>query len=154
MVEKYNEANETAATPVIEYCPKCAKRHPKMIKARQTKNGKQMYRCTNCNKRFVSDTGQLTFYSHQSLSKWEIVLEDALNGLALSKTAVKIDMHYVTVFRFTIFIFFYGPPYFPRIIKKQHNNHILLCLYITFSRYHSNSISDKKKNYSTNDTSL
>lgn len=75
MVEKYNEANETAATPVIEYCPKCAKRHPKMIKARQTKNGKQMYRCRSCNKRFVSDTGQ-----------------DALNGLALRKTTVKIDI--------------------------------------------------------------
>lgn len=75
MVEKYIEANETAATPVIEYCPKCAKRHPKMIKARQTKNGKQMYRCRSCNKRFVSDTGQ-----------------DALNGLALRKTTVKIDI--------------------------------------------------------------
>ena len=93
------EANETAATPVIEYCPKCAKRHPKMIRAGQAKNGKQMYRCTSCNKRFVADTGQLTFYSHQSLSKWEIVLEDALNGLVLRKTAVKIGVYYVTVFR-------------------------------------------------------
>ena len=97
MVEKYNEANETAATPVIEYCPKCAKRHPKMIKARQAKNGKQMYRCRSCNKRFVSDTGQ-----------------DALNGLALNKTTVKIGVHYVTVFRFTIFIFFYGPHIFQK----------------------------------------
>ena len=40
MVEKYIGANETAATPVIEYCPKCAKRHPKMIKAGQTKKWK------------------------------------------------------------------------------------------------------------------
>ena len=99
MVEKYIVANETATTPVIEYCPKCAKRHPKMFKAGQTKNGKQMYRCTNCNKHFVADTGQLTFYSHQGLSKREIVLEDVLNGLALRKTAVKIGVHYVTVFR-------------------------------------------------------
>ena len=75
------------------------KKHPKMIKAGQAKNGKQMYRYTSCNKRFVADTGQLTFYSHQSLSKWEIVLEDALNGLSLRKTAVKIRVHYVTVFR-------------------------------------------------------
>ena len=37
MGEKYIEANETAATPVIEYCPKCAKRYPKMLKAGQTK---------------------------------------------------------------------------------------------------------------------
>lgn len=58
MVEKYIETNEPAATPVIEYCLKCAKKHPKMIKAGQIKNGKQMYRCTNCNKRFVADTGQ------------------------------------------------------------------------------------------------
>ena len=41
MVEKYIVANETAATPAIEYCPKCAKRHSKMIKSGQTKNGKQ-----------------------------------------------------------------------------------------------------------------
>ena len=99
MVEKYIAANETVATPVMENCLKCAKRHSKMIKAGQTKNGKQMYRCTNCNKRFVADTGQLTFYSHQSLSKWEIVLDDTLNVLALRKTVVKIGVHYVTVFR-------------------------------------------------------
>ena len=74
-------------------------RYPKMIKAGQAKNGKQMYRCTSCNKRFVADTDQLTFYSHQSLSKWDIVLEDALNGLSLRKTEGKIRVHYVTVFR-------------------------------------------------------
>lgn len=74
-------------------------RYPKMIKAGQTKNGKQMYRCINCNKRFVANIGQLTFYSHQSLSKWEIVLDDTLNVLALRKTVVKIGVHYVTVFR-------------------------------------------------------
>ena len=83
MVEEYIEANETASTPIIEHCPKCPEKHPKMIKAGHTKSGKQMYRCKSCNKRFVADTGQLTFYSHQSLSKWKVVLKDTLNGLAL-----------------------------------------------------------------------
>lgn len=40
MVKKYIVANETAATPGIEYCPKCTKRHSKMIKAGQTKKWK------------------------------------------------------------------------------------------------------------------
>lgn len=99
MVEEYIEANETASTPIIEHCPKCPEKHPKMIKAGHTKSGKQMYRCKSCNKRFVADTGQLTFYSHQSLSKWKVVLKDTLNGLALRETAFKIGVHYVTVFR-------------------------------------------------------
>ncbi len=62
MVKKYIKVNETTATPIIEYSPQ-------IFKAGHAKNGKQMYRCTSYNKRFVSDTGQLTFYSHQSLSK-------------------------------------------------------------------------------------
>ena len=57
-----------------------------MIKAGHTKSGKQMYGCKSCNKRFVADTGQLTFYSHQSLSKWTVVLKDTLSGLALRET--------------------------------------------------------------------
>ncbi|MDD6348847.1 hypothetical protein [Intestinibaculum porci] len=44
MVEEYIEDNETASTPIIEHCPKCPEKHPKMIKAGHTKSGKQMYR--------------------------------------------------------------------------------------------------------------
>lgn len=84
---------------ILNLVEKYEKRHPKMIKDGQIKNGKQMYRCRSCNKCFISDTGQLAFYSHQRLSKWEIVLEDALNGLSLRQTAAKIGVHYVTVFR-------------------------------------------------------
>lgn len=98
-IDQFINDNNTASNPIVEVCPKCGKIHPKVIKAGKTRNGKQMLRCQDCNKRFVEDTAQLTFYSHQELSKWRIVLKDTLNRVGLRKTAAKIGAHYVTIFR-------------------------------------------------------
>lgn len=98
-IDQYTSDNITASNPIVDVCPKCGKVHPKVIKAGKTRNGKQMLRCKECNKRFVEDSGQLTFYSHQELSKWKILLEDTLNRVGLRKTAAKIGVHFVTVFR-------------------------------------------------------
>ena len=48
----------------FEYCPKCGCYHPRLVKSGFTNSGKQMLRCKECEKRFVVDRGQLTFYSH------------------------------------------------------------------------------------------
>lgn len=98
-IDQFINDNNTASNPIVEVCPKCGKIHPKVIKAGKTRNGEQMLRCKECNKRFVEDSGQLTFYSHQELSKWKILLEDTLNRVGLRKTAAKIGVHFVTVFR-------------------------------------------------------
>ena len=98
-INQYMNDNNTASNPIVEVCPKCGKVHHKVIKAGKTRGGKQMLRCKDCNKRFVEDTGQLTFYSHQELSKWRIVLKDTLSRVGLRKTAAKIGAHYVTIFR-------------------------------------------------------
>ncbi len=98
-IDEYISDNNTASDPNVEYCPKCGKVHPKLIKAGRTRNGKQMLRCKECNKRFVADTGQLTFYSHQEFSAWKILLKDTLNTVGLRETALKIGVHFVTVFR-------------------------------------------------------
>lgn len=68
-IDQYTSDNITASIPIVDVCPKCGKVHPEVIKAGKTRNGKQMLRCKACNKRFVEDPGQLTFYSHQELSK-------------------------------------------------------------------------------------
>lgn len=68
-IDQYMNDNNTASNPIVEVCPKCGKIHPKVIKAGKTRNGKQMLRWKDCRKRFVEDTGKLTFYSHQEISK-------------------------------------------------------------------------------------
>jgi transposase-like protein len=92
-------SDENQVSKPVDVCPKCGKIHPKLIKAGKTRNGKQMLRCGDCNKRFVEDREQLTFYSHEDLSQWKILLEDTFNKIGVRQTAAKIDVHYVTAFR-------------------------------------------------------
>lgn len=51
----------------------------------------------NCGKRF-DDHGQLTYYSHQSQDKWNTLINDTLDGVALKETAKKLKVHECTVF--------------------------------------------------------
>lgn len=52
----------------FEYWPKRGYYHPRLVKSLVksgfTNSGKQMLRCKECEKRFVIDHDQLTFYSH------------------------------------------------------------------------------------------
>ena len=65
MISSFLIMNFSVHEYVFEYCPKCGVPHPVLIKAGKANSGKQMYRCKHCNKRFVVDHGQLTYYSHQ-----------------------------------------------------------------------------------------
>lgn len=68
-VKDFIQANSAVNKFVFERCLKCGSIHPHLIKGGYTSSGKQMLRCTECNKRFVTDSGQLTFYSHQDQAK-------------------------------------------------------------------------------------
>lgn len=93
------EVNHAADEYVIDCCPKCGKIHPPVIKGGITSKGKQMLRCKTCNKRFVVDFGQLTFYSHQEQSKWNDLIIDTKLGCSLKETAAKLNVNEMTVFR-------------------------------------------------------
>ena len=58
-----------------------------------------MLKCNACNKRFVCDHGQLTFYSHQSQAKWNDLIIQTQNGNSILKTAAKINVNESTAFR-------------------------------------------------------
>ena len=83
----------------FDVCPKCGKKHPRLIKAGLANSGKQMLKCKDCGKRFVVDRGQLTFYSHQPADKWNELIIDTLEGNSLQHTVASIDVHEMTVFR-------------------------------------------------------
>ena len=70
IINDFIEINKLMDSYHFEYCPKCGAYYPVLVKAGKTKAGKQMLKCNACNKRFVCDHGQLTFYSHQSQAKW------------------------------------------------------------------------------------
>lgn len=58
-----------------------------------------MLKCNACNKRFVCDHGQLTFYSHQRQAKWNALIVETHNGNSIFKTAAKINVNESTAFR-------------------------------------------------------
>ncbi|WP_333791196.1 hypothetical protein [Holdemanella porci] len=64
-ITDYLDTNNKMNTYHFEYCLKCGCYHPRLIKSGFANSGKQMLRCKECEKRFVVDCGQLTFYSHQ-----------------------------------------------------------------------------------------
>lgn len=98
-INDYIHTNEEAESYHFEVCPKCGAIHPRLTKGGTTKAGKQMLRCHECNKRFVVDHGQLTYYSHQSQDKWNDLIIETQEGHSMAKTAALIDVHEVTAFR-------------------------------------------------------
>lgn len=101
VIRDFQDINEAAQTIAFSVCPKCGKINPVITKAGRANGGKgkQMYRCHSCNKRFVFDHGQLTYYSHQSQAKWNTVIEDAVARVGMRKTAKKINVSEPTAFR-------------------------------------------------------
>lgn len=98
-IRDYLEVNEKVKTFVYERCPKCNVENPITIKAGFTKKGKPLRRCKACMGRFVIDTGQLTFYSHQSQSSWNAFILATLNEKSILYTSALIDVHESTAFR-------------------------------------------------------
>lgn len=98
-IKDFQEANKQAKDYSIKICPKCNTAHPPTIKGGTTLAGKQMLRCKLCNKRFVIDHGQLTFYSHQSQSKWNEVITETIAGRSIRHIAAMINVHEITSFR-------------------------------------------------------
>ena len=83
---------------IFEVCPKCGKVHPHIIKGGMSGSGKQMYRCTECGRRFVYDTGTFSFYSHQDRDKWARFIQMTMEKDSLKKCAEALDINPSTAF--------------------------------------------------------
>lgn len=99
IIRDFLDANKEANEFHFDVCPKCGQKHPRLVKGGFANSGKQMFRCLECNKRFVVDHGQLTYYSHQSQDKWNDLIIDTIAGKSLLSTAAKLDVDEKTVFR-------------------------------------------------------
>ena len=97
-ITDYLDTNSKMDTYYFEYCPKCGCYHPRLVKSGFANSGKQMLRCKECEKRFVVDRGQLTFYPHLDQSKWNELILYILNGVSLKETAAKINVNERNVF--------------------------------------------------------
>lgn len=103
-ITDYINQNREARSVVWKVCPKCHTSGNGFGKGGYTrdKNGnrkKPMLKCKACNHRFVTDHGQLSFYSHSDASVWNKLIEDTIEEKTLESTAADIDRHPVTVFR-------------------------------------------------------
>ena len=99
MVDEFLMFNLMAVSHDIEFCPKCGQEKPKFIKGGKSHSGKQLFRCCSCGRRFSSDTGTLTFYSHQDFAKWSSFIKSTLEGKSLVACAEEINVTQKTAFR-------------------------------------------------------
>lgn len=98
LIDLMNAKNESR-NYCIKYCPKCSAINNGFIKSGFSNSGKQMYRCNECNRRFVGDHGQLTYYSHQDESKWDQLIMDTFNQISVEQTAATLNVSTYTVWR-------------------------------------------------------
>ena len=82
----------------FEYSPKCRCSHPCLVKSGFANSVSRCFVEKNAENVFVVDRGQLTFYSHQDLSKWNELILDTLNGASLKDTVAKINVNERNVF--------------------------------------------------------
>lgn len=75
-------------------CPHC---NGKAIKHGH-KDGKQRFLCKVCGKTFVETTNTIMRYSHYDKSVWETMLEDTLDGNALSYSEKRLGISHDTAF--------------------------------------------------------
>ena len=97
--QEFVDLNQTADFKLIKVCPKCGVVNPKVIKGGHANSGKPMYKCCVCGKRFVSDNGTLTFYSHQDASKWSDFIKETMSGKSIAECAALINVSIRTAFR-------------------------------------------------------
>ena len=98
MIDLHNQQIESQ-NYVIHVCPKCGAVDPGFKKGGHANSGKSMLRCNNCNKRFVVDHGQLTYYSHQDSAKWDQLIKDTFDQIPIEKTAATLNISTWTVWR-------------------------------------------------------
>ncbi len=82
ILDSYEKENTTAEGLTFEQCPKCGIVHPKVIKGGKTSTGKQMYRCMECQRRFTTDYGTYSFYSHQRPEAWNDMIKMTLEAVS------------------------------------------------------------------------
>ena len=99
LVADFIKSNSESDIHQIEYCPKCNCEHPRLIRAGKAGSGKRLLMCSECRGRFVYDTGSLTYYSHQSASKWAQFIEMTIEKSSLNKCAEELNVHKSTAFR-------------------------------------------------------
>lgn len=97
-VNDFIHANNEANTYNHQYCPKCGKANPRLIKGGTTRAGKQMLRCLDCKRRFVIDHGRYSFYSHKSQAQWNEVIKHTFLTTSLKETAALTNIHESTIF--------------------------------------------------------
>lgn len=73
----------------VDSCPHCG---GKSFVKNGHRHGKQAYICRSCGKTFVSTTGTVRYWSHQSRAVWEDAISDTLNGISLRKTSQRLGI--------------------------------------------------------------
>ena len=95
-IMRYLALNEELEDATPECCPFC--RDATAIIKKGRPNGKQMYQCKTCGRRFRYDAQQITAHSQQPRESWIIVIEDTLNLVSLDATAMHIHVCHETAF--------------------------------------------------------
>ena len=95
-IERYLALNDELADTTPECCIYC-KDATAIIKCGKP-NGKQMYKCKACGRRFRYDAQQITAHSHQNRDAWIVMIEDTLAFESLDTTALRIHVHHETAF--------------------------------------------------------
>ena len=116
MVNEFQIFNRLSESHDIEFCPKCGMKNPQFIKGGTKRTGKQMLRCCECGRRFVHDTGSLTFYSHQDSSRWSSFIKSTLEGKSMKKCAEELEVSQKTAFRMRHKLMFFIGEAVPRNI--------------------------------------
>ena len=93
---RYLALNEELEDTTPECCPFC-KDAASIIKKGKP-NGKQMYKCKACGRRFRYDAQQITAHSQQPRESWMIVIENTLALVPLDDTAERINVCHETAF--------------------------------------------------------
>ncbi len=96
---EYRNDKEDSDSIEFEVCPKCGAVHPRLLKGGKTAGGKQMYRCKECNSRFVADYNEITFNSRLSRGQWNEAIKCSIRGDSLDVTAAKCEVVHSTAFK-------------------------------------------------------
>lgn len=99
LLSEYKKDKEDGDDIKFEVCPKCGVVHPRLLKVGKTAGGKQMYRCKECNARFVADHNEVTFNSRLSKEQWNEAIKCYIRGDSLDVTAYKCDVTHSTAFK-------------------------------------------------------
>ncbi|MBR2812394.1 MAG: IS1595 family transposase, partial [Solobacterium sp.] len=89
-------------------------KNPQFIKGGTTRAGKQMLRCCEYGRRFVHDTGSLTFYSHQDSSRWSSFIKSTFEGKSMKTCAEELEVTQKTAFRMRHKLMFFIGEAIPR----------------------------------------